>query len=59
MSWGGVVSGRLGLAVGVLLVAGNTAGCSLLGLTEPTPWRKPAKVDGDIVYLTYTGSKCS
>ncbi|CAN5493388.1 hypothetical protein BH11ACT8_BH11ACT8_33490 [soil metagenome] len=28
------------------------------GLDEPTPWDKPARVDGSQVQLTYTGREC-
>jgi hypothetical protein len=30
----------------------------VFGQSEPTPWNKPAVVEGDVVHLTYTGSEC-
>lgn len=28
------------------------------GQSEPTPWTKPAEVEGHVVHLTYIGSEC-
>lgn len=41
-------------AVGVVAVAA----WYLLGQAQPTPWNKPARVEGAVVWLTYTGSEC-
>jgi hypothetical protein len=43
------------LAAGVVL---GGAGRYLFGKSEPTPWNKPATVDGSLVQLTYIGSEC-
>ncbi len=45
------------VAAFALLVLG-TAGWYVFGQSEPTPWNKPATVDGAIVRFTYTGSEC-
>ncbi len=47
------------LAVGALaaLVATGAA-FYWFGQSEPTPWSKPARVDGDVVHLRYIGSQC-
>lgn len=44
--------------LGALALAGCLAGWYIFGQSEPTPWNKPAKVDGTTVLLTYTGSEC-
>lgn len=44
-------------AASVLGVLG-IAGWYIFGQTEPTPWNKPATVDGTMVRITYTGSAC-
>lgn len=44
------------VAVGALLLAGFAL--YWFGQSEPTPWNKPAKVDGALVHLRYTGSQC-
>jgi hypothetical protein len=41
-------------ALGVL----GIAGWYVFGQSEPTPWNKPATVDGAVVRLSYTGSAC-
>jgi len=41
-------------ALGVM----GVAAWYIFGQSEPTPWNKPATVDGAIVRLTYTGSEC-
>ncbi len=33
-------------------------GWYIFGQSKPTPWNRPATVDGAIVQLTYTGSEC-
>ena len=48
----------------LLLVAASVIGLVAVaawyffGHSEPTPWNKPAMVDGATVRLTYTGSEC-
>lgn len=49
--------GRLATLLGVLAVLG-LAGWYIFGQSEPTPWNKPARVDGTTIHLTYTGSEC-
>ena len=41
-------------ALAVLAVSG----WYIFGQSEPTPWNKPARVDGATIRLTYTGSEC-
>jgi hypothetical protein len=53
-----VVRLRVVLAAAFALVVLGTAGWYFFGQSEPTPWNKPAKVDGVIVRLTYIGSEC-
>lgn len=49
--------GRLVALLAVLAVLG-LAGWYVFGQSEPTPWNKPARVDGTTIHLTYTGSEC-
>ena len=51
------LAGRLAALLGVLAVLG-LAGWYVFGQAEPTPWNKPARVDGQTIHLTYTGSEC-
>ncbi len=46
----------LASALGVAVLAG--VAWYVFGQSEPTPWNKPAVVEGDVVHLTYTGSEC-
>jgi len=46
------------LAAASALAVAGAVGWYLLGQSEPVPWNKPARVDGAMVRLTYTGSEC-
>lgn len=46
------------LLAATALVALGIVGWLVFGQSDPTPWNKPAKVDGAVVQLTYTGSEC-
>jgi hypothetical protein len=53
--------GRLRVVLGGIAVASlAVAGFALhqLAQSEPTPWNKPAKVEGDVAHLRYIGSQC-
>ncbi|MBA3410326.1 MAG: hypothetical protein H0U15_05665 [Geodermatophilaceae bacterium] len=52
------VTRRAVLGAALTLVVLGAAGWYFFGQSEPTPWNKPATVDGAIVRLTYTGSEC-
>lgn len=52
---GGVIAVLLAATA---LVALGIVGWLVFGQSHPTPWNKPAKVDGAVVQLTYTGSEC-
>lgn len=49
---------RVVLAAASALVVLGTAGWYVFGQSKPTPWNKPATVDGAIVRVTYIGSEC-
>ncbi len=51
------LGGRLVALFGAL-AALAVAGWYVFGQSEPTPWNKPAQVDGATIRLTYTGSEC-
>ena len=46
------------LAAAAVIGAVSIAAWYVFGQSEPTPWNKPAEVDGAVVRLTYTGSEC-
>jgi hypothetical protein len=46
------------VAGGVVVVAMAALAFSWWDRSEPTPWDKPARVDGDVVHLRYIGSLC-
>ncbi len=46
------------LAAAAALGALGIAGYLVFRQSDPTPWNKPATVDGAVVRFTYTGSEC-
>jgi|SRR5690606_37084560 len=46
------------LAAAPVIGVVSVAAWYFFGKSEPTPWNKPARVDGAVVQLTYTGSEC-
>ena len=46
------------LAAGLALGGIGIAAWYIFGQSQPTPWIKPAAIDGATVRLTYEGSKC-
>jgi hypothetical protein len=48
----------LASALGVLVLVLAWVAWYVFGQSEPTPWSKPAVVEGDVVHLTYIGSEC-
>jgi hypothetical protein len=54
----GAVSRRNLLVSLLVLGVVGIAGWYVLGHSSPTPWNKPADVDGATVRLTYSGSAC-
>lgn len=58
MAQRGAVTWRLVLATASVIGVVSVAAWYFFGQSEPTPWNKPAGVDGAVVELTYTGSEC-
>jgi hypothetical protein len=54
----GAATWRLLLAAASVIGLVAVAAWYFFGHSEPTPWNKPATVDGATVRLTYTGSEC-
>lgn len=50
-----VVAAAGGVAAALVLA---WLGWYVFGQSEPKPWNRPAEVEGDVVHLTYTGSRC-
>lgn len=50
------VAAAVGGVVAVLALA--WVAWYVFGQSEPTPWTKPAEVEGRVVHLTYIGSEC-
>lgn len=46
------------LMAAITLGVVGVVGWYVLGQSEPTPWNKPATVDGALVRISYTGSEC-
>lgn len=58
MAQRGAVRWRLILAAASVIGVVSVAAWYFFGQSEPTPWHKPARADGAVVQLTYTGSGC-
>ncbi|MQW74939.1 hypothetical protein GHK92_03555 [Nocardioides sp. dk4132] len=58
MAQRGAVTWRLILATASAIGVVSVTAWYFFGQSEPTPWNKPARVDGAVVQLTYTGSEC-
>jgi hypothetical protein len=58
MAQRGAVRWRLILAAAAVIGVVSVAAWYIFAQSEPTPWNKPATVDGAVVQLTYTGSEC-
>lgn len=58
MAQRGASTWRLIIAAASLVGVVSVAAWYFFGQSEPTPWNKPARVDGAVVQLTYTGSEC-
>jgi hypothetical protein len=58
MAQRGAVTWRLVLVAASVIGVIGVAAWYFFGQSEPTPWHKPARVDGAVVQLTYTGSEC-
>ena len=58
MAQRGAVTSRLVLVAASVIGVLGAAAWYFLGQSEPAPWNKPARVDGAVVQLTYTGSEC-
>lgn len=54
----GAVTWRHILIAASVIGVVSVAAWYFFGQSEPTPWNKPARVDGATVQLTYTGSEC-
>lgn len=58
MAQRGAVTWRLIIGATAVIGVLSLAAWYFFGQSEPTPWGKPARVDGAVVQLTYTGSEC-
>jgi len=54
----GAATWRLIIVATAMIGVLSLAAWYVFGQSEPTPWNKPARVDGAVVQLTYTGSEC-
>lgn len=58
MAQRGALTWQLILAAASVIGVVSVAAWYFFGQSDPTPWNKPARVDGAVVQLTYTGSEC-
>lgn len=58
MAQRGAVTRRPIIVAAAVIGVLSLAAWWIFGQSEPTPWNKPARVNGAVVQLTYTGSEC-